>query len=52
LALSADGSFALTGMFRGTVAFDSADDKFKLKSRGSTEGFLIELDKDLNLITA
>ncbi len=52
LALSADGtSLALTGQFRNTVPFDSASDKFKLKSVGAQDSFLIELSEDLKLLT-
>jgi hypothetical protein len=52
LALSADGtSLALTGQFRNTVPFDTARNKFKLKSVGAEDAFLIELSENLKLLT-
>jgi hypothetical protein len=52
LALSSDGTyFALTGQFRNTVPFDPTDGTNKLKSKGSTDGFLIEMSDKLKLLT-
>ena len=47
LALQSDGDVVLTGQFRNTVQFNSASGLKRLKSRGSTDGFLTLLDKDL-----
>ena len=51
LALSADGTLSVSGQFRNTVPFDPADGTNKLKSKGSSDGFLIELSADLKLLT-
>lgn len=52
LALSADQStLTLTGQFRGTVPFDSADGSFKHKSFGAEDAFLIQLSAGLKLLT-
>ncbi len=52
LALSPDDStITLTGQFRNTVAFDSADGTNKFKSDGVADGFLINLSDDLKLLT-